>query len=353
MPLSRDTVSLIHRLPKVELHLHLEGSVRPEALRDLARRKNDQCAEAAEKWIQERERTRFRYPEFLDFLNAFKQLSLLLDTPGDYAFATTRLMEELATQNVRYAEVTLSAGVVLWKGQSLEAIFEAVSDASNAASRRLGIGIGWIFDAVRQFGVDPGREVLRYAGRFRSAGVVGFGIGGDEVRGPANVFVDVYREARELGLHTTAHAGESAGPESVRDAVDLLKAERVGHGTCAARDARTMDLLAERQITIEACPTSNLGTGLIDQIAAYPLRRFLEAGVPVTINSDDPAFFNTTLEKELVLAAEHFSLSAEETVALMRNAIRGAFLDDPARDLLLDELTEAARRPPGTVADIA
>jgi aminodeoxyfutalosine deaminase len=345
-----DFSSFIRRLPKVELHLHLEGSIRPETLREMARLKN-RAVDATEDWIQERERQGFRYPRFSDFLNAFKLLSLLLETPEDYALATTRLIEELAGQNVRYAELTLSAGVVLWKKQPLEAIFEAAAEAADTASHRLGLQVRWIFDAVRQFGLDHAREVLRYAGRFRDRGVVALGIGGDEVRGPAHLFADIFQEARNLGLHTTAHAGEAAGPESIRDAVELLQAERIGHGTSAGRDEDTMKLLSDRQITVEACLTSNLATGLIERVEDYPLRRFLAAGVPVTINSDDPAFFNTSLEQEIILAAERFGLSQGEILGLTRNAIRGAFILEAAQAALLEELAAAVDLSAPALAD--
>jgi aminodeoxyfutalosine deaminase len=328
---------LIRRLPKVELHLHLEGSIRPDTLREMAQRKN-QAVEATESWIQERIQQGFRYPQFSDFLQAFKLLALLLEAPEDYALAASRLIEELAAQNVRYAEITLSAGVVLWKKQSLAATFEAVAEASNLASRRLGVQIGWIFDAVRQFGVEHAREVLHYAARFRDQGVVAFGIGGDEVKGPARLFADVFREARDRGLHTTAHAGETVGPESVRDAILLLKAERIGHATSAGRDQDTIQMLAERQVTVEVCLTSNLATGVIDRIEDYPLQRFLAAGVPVTISSDDPAFFNVSLEQELVLAAEHFGLTETGILDLTRNAVRGAFVPETARRALLEQM---------------
>jgi aminodeoxyfutalosine deaminase len=341
MPQPVDLEPFIQRLPKVELHLHLEGSIRPATLREIAQRK-ERLLEETENWIEEREQQGFRYPQFGDFLNAFKLLSLLLETPADYALATTRLMEELSAENVYYAEVTLSAGVVLWKKQSLDAVFEAVAEAASDASARLGLEMSWIFDAVRQFGVDHVREVMRYAARFRKQGVVAFGIGGDEVRGPARLFVDVYREARDLGLHLTAHAGESAGPESVRDAVEQLRAERIGHATNAARDPETVRLLAEHRTAVEACLTSNLATGSIGRIEDYPLRRFIASGVRVTINTDDPAMFATGIGREMCLAASHFALTADEVVGLTENAIRAAFVSPAVQKRLLDELCQAA-----------
>ncbi len=336
-----DLEPLIQRLPKVELHVHLEGSIRPATLREMAKRKR-RLFDETEDWIREREEQGFRYPEFGDFLNAFKLLSLLLETPDDYALAATRLIEDLSAQNVRYAEVTISAGVVLWKKQSLDAVFEAVAEAAKEAADKLGLRVAWIFDAVRQFGVDHVREVMRYAAHFREKGVVAFGIGGDEVRGPARLFADVYREARDLGLHLTAHAGESAGAESVRDAVERLGAERIGHGASAARDPEVVRLLAERHTTVEACLTSNLATGSIERIEDYPLRLFLARGVPVTINTDDPAMFDTNIGRELCLAASHYALTKGEIIQLMENAIRGAFAAGAVKESLGDELSRSA-----------
>jgi aminodeoxyfutalosine deaminase len=341
MPDAPDLRTLITRLPKVELHLHLEGSIQPATLREMARRKGRLGAEA-EQWIADRERDGFRYPRFTDFLNAFRLLSLLLETPDDYALAATRLIEALRAENVRYAEITLAAGVVLWKKQPLDAVMAAVKRASDEACARLGVRVAWILDAVRQFGADHVRTVMRHSARLRDHGVVAFGIGGDEARGPAELFVEVYREARDLGLHLTAHAGEASGPQSVRDAVELLGAERIGHGTSAGRDPALLRLLAERRVPLEVCLTSNVATGVIPRLDDHPLRAFLEAGVRVTLNSDDPAMFATSLEREMLLAAEHFRLAAGEVMALASNAIRAAFLPERERARLLAEL-EGAR----------
>lgn len=333
--------SFITRLPKVELHVHLEGSARPETLRELARAKG-RHENVVEEWIAEREQTGFRYPNFRDFINSFTAITLLLETPADYALITTRLCEWLAEQNVRYAEVTLSAGVVLWKKQSLEAVFEGVAAATHEAQKGLGVRIQWILDAVRQFGATHAREVLRRAARFRPQGVVAFGIGGDEVRGPAEQFREVYRESRELGLHTTAHAGETAGPESVRAAVELLGAERLGHGLSAARDPEVLSLLRDCQVPLEVCLSSNLATGMLARVEDHPLRKFLDAGLVVTLNTDDPAMFGTSLVHEMELAADCFSLGRETLVGLCENAIRASFLEEDEKQTLRAELLQAA-----------
>ncbi|MBZ5565134.1 MAG: adenosine deaminase [Acidobacteriia bacterium] len=296
---TRELESFLARLPKVELHLHLEGAVQPETLRELSRRKGWPRRKIAE-WVSRRRQQHYRYRNFQDFLKAFGMITLLLEEPEDYALATTRLMEWLAAQNVKYAEVILSAGVVLWKRQSLEKVFEASAEAARAAGARLGMHINWIFDAIRHFGKRHVRQVLHAAARYRSQGVVAFGIGGDEVRGPAELFAEIYREARGLGLHVVAHAGEAAGAESVRHAIELLGAERIGHGL-----------------------------------------KFLAGGLVVTLNSDDPAMFGTSLENEYLQAARCFGLSREVMAELARQAARSAFLPEEDKRALVEEIDRA------------
>ena len=332
--------ALIGRLPKVELHLHLEGSVRTETLLELSRAKG-RLRKETEDWISQRSRQGFRYSGFAEFLNAFKLVALLMETPSDYALATSRLIEWLAVQNVKYAEIILSAGVLLWKKQSVPAVFEAVAQAAEETGSHLGVRVNWIFDAVRQFGTDHARAVLRWAARFRSAGVVAFGLGGDEHRGPADHFVAVYREARDFGLHVTAHAGETAGPESIRKSVELLGAERIGHGLTAAQDEAVMGLLRDRHIPLEVCPTSNVCTGLLARVEDHPLPRLLQSGLIVTLNSDDPAMFGTSLEGEFVRAARTFRLNEADIVRLSENGIRSAFLPEREQENLLAYLHRA------------
>jgi aminodeoxyfutalosine deaminase len=335
-----DLEALIGRLPKVELHLHLEGSVRGETLLELARAKG-RLRRETEDWIAQRIRRRFRYSGFKEFLNAFKLVALLLETPSDYALVTSRLVEWLAVQNVKYAEIILSAGVLLWKKQSVPAVFEACAQAARETGSRLGVRVNWIFDAVRQFGVGDARAVLGWATRFRTAGVVAFGLGGDEQAGPPDHFVTVYREARDLGLHATAHAGETAGPESIRRSVELLGVERIGHGLTAAQDKGVMGFLRDRSIPLEVCPTSNVCTGLLARLQDHPLPKFLRSGLVVTLNSDDPAMFGTSLEGEFVFAARTFGLDAADILRLSENGIRSAFLPESERENLLTQLNEA------------
>ena len=296
-------------LPKAELHVHLEGSVEPETLHEL-----DPSTPV------EQFRTLYSYADFDAFLRAFGVVGKLLRTPADYALITRRLLQRLAAQNVRYAEIIVSAGVVLWKGQEFGPIFDAIREAAKGAP----VEVRWILDAVRQFGVEPARRVAELAAERVDQGVVAFGIGGSEARGPAEWFTEVFAFAREAGLHLTAHAGESMGPESICAALEL-GAERIGHGIAAAEDARLMEHLRSRDIPLEICITSNLVTGVVKRVEDHPLRRLFDAGVPITLASDDPAMFGCTLTGEYRLAAEKFGFTKAELRGIAENGFRYAF----------------------------
>jgi adenosine deaminase/aminodeoxyfutalosine deaminase len=296
------------QLPKAELHLHLEGSIEPETLVEL---------DPALTLDQAREH--YRYADFLGFLKAYVWANRKLNTPRDYALITRRLLDRLEAQNVRYAEINLSVGVMLWREQDPERNFAAIREAAEGSRVRL----RWIFDAVRQWGPEHARQVARLAAAHRAEGVTGFGVGGDEARGPIEWFGDVFRYAREQGLHILPHAGETTGPETVRAAVQL-GAERIGHGIGAAADAALMAELAERDVPLEISISSNVATGAVASLAEHPVRRLFDAGVPLTLNTDDPAMFHTTLNGEYKLAAERFGFTREELTKLAANSFRYA-----------------------------
>jgi aminodeoxyfutalosine deaminase len=299
----------ILQMPKAELHLHLEGSVEPETLHEL-----DPSTPVEEF------RALYRYADFDAFLQAFAGVGKRLRTPGDYALITRRLLERLAAQNVRYAEIIVSAGVVLWKGQAFAPIFEAISQAAAGSP----VEVRWILDAIRQFGAEPAMQVAKLAAERVDRGVVAFGIGGNEERGPAAWFTDVFAFAHEAGLHLTAHAGESMGPDSIRAALKL-GAERIGHGIAAVRDESLMCHLRERDIPLEICITSNLVTGVVRRVEEHPVRRLFDAGVPIILNTDDPAMFGCTLVGEYRVAAERFGFTEEELGGIAENGFRYRF----------------------------
>jgi aminodeoxyfutalosine deaminase len=297
------------RLPKAELHLHLEGSVEPGTLRELDPLTSLEALRAL-----------YEYEDFDAFLRAFGAVGKRLRSPADYGLITRRLLESLDAQNVRYAEITIAAGVVLWKEQEFAPIFDAIA----AAAAESPVETRWIFDAVRQFGVDPARQVAEWAAERQDRGVVAFGIGGSELRGPAEQFGEVFAWAKREGLHLVAHAGEGTSAQSVRDAL-AIGAERIGHGISAADDESLMRELRERDVPLEVCVTSNLVTGVVKRVDDHPLRRLYDAGVPITINTDDPAMFRCTLLREYELAAREFGFTQEELRAVAGNGFRYAF----------------------------
>jgi len=299
----------ILEMPKAELHVHLEGSVEPETLHEL-----DPSTPIEEF------RALYQYADFEQFLKAFGAVGKRLRTPEAYGVATARLLERLAAQNVRYAEIIVAAGVVLWKGQEFAPIFDAISSSAAASP----VEVRWILDAVRQFGVEHAMAVARLAADRVDRGVVAFGIGGNEEKGPAEWFTGVFSFAKGAGLRLTAHAGESMGPESVWAAL-RLGAERVGHGIASVRDLGLLAYLRERNIPLEISITSNLVTGVVAHLEDHPVRRLFDAGVPIVLNTDDPAMFRCTLVDEYRLAARAFGFSEPELRQIAANGFRYAF----------------------------
>jgi aminodeoxyfutalosine deaminase len=299
-------VDLYTRLRKAELHLHLEGSVEPDTVMEIDPSLNEMTV-----------RQKYDHCDFAGFSRSYVWINRQLRTPEHYGLIARRLLERLDAENVTYAEINVSVGVVLWKEQDFEGMFEALTAAAEASP----VEVRWIFDAVRQFGADAAMRVAELAAERTDRGVVGFGIGGDEALGPCGWFKEVFAFARESGLALLPHAGETVGPESVWAALSA-GADRIGHGIRSAEDPELMRELRERDIPLEICITSNVCTGAVDSLEAHPVRRLFDAGVPITLNTDDPALFRTTLANEYCIAAEHFGFSENELRAIAENGFR-------------------------------
>jgi aminodeoxyfutalosine deaminase len=326
--------SFIQTLPKAELHLHLEGSVDPATLVELSRRYNTplptennryDVAGSGDVLTEDDVRRLYSYKDFNGFLMAFKSVTERLRSPEDYELVTYRLMQKLRQQNIVHAEVYVSVGVIRWRGQPVEPIFEGMERGRERGQRDFGVSLLWIFDAVRHFGPQAAAEVFNLAARLRERNVVGIGIGGDEARGPAEGFRDLYKKAADNGLRLTAHAGETTGPESVWGAINI-GAERIGHGLSAASDPELMEVMAQKQVPVEMCITSNLRTGACKEMQDHPVKKFFDEGLMVTLSTDDPAMFQTSLNKEFEIAQHEFNFSEDHLRELARNSIEASFL---------------------------
>ncbi|HWG37307.1 MAG TPA: adenosine deaminase [Terriglobales bacterium] len=312
----------LRQIPKAELHLHLEGSLAPATLWQLSRRQGhphglDSLSAC---------RRLYEFSNFAGFIHAIKTASQLLRDPADYAAAVTALAHSLQVQGIVYAEVFLSVGILLWRQVAVEPYWEAIESARRAAESETGVRIGWLFDAVRQFGAEPFERVLDWALQLAPGGsVLGIGIGGDESQHSASEFAEGYARARAGGLRTTIHAGETCGPESVWDALRHLSPDRIGHGLRAIEDPRLLEELARRGVPLDICPTSNYKTGALFAGQPHPAHDFLRRGVRLSISSDDPGIFGTSLLDEYAWLGEHGGFSSGELRALAQASLGAGF----------------------------
>jgi adenosine deaminase/aminodeoxyfutalosine deaminase len=341
--------AFLRALPKAELHLHLEGSVEPATLLELSRRNAGALPFPGNRYQQpegglpqlsaEEIAALYQYKDFQGFMMAFKAVTERLRTPEDYELATYDLMRGLHQQNVRHAEVFVSVGVVHWRGQEFAPLFAGMERGRLRGEKDFGLSLLWIFDAVRHFGPGAGQRVVEEALRCREASdaVIGFGIGGDELRAGPQLFSEVFGLARQNGLRVTCHAGETAGPGSIWGAINL-GAERIGHALTAHQDRELMAVLVERQVPLEICITSNVRTRCCSVLEKHPVKTYFDCGAMVTLNSDDPAMFGATVQDEYRLAHEMFGFTREQLRELARNSFEASFLPTQKKLLHLNEI---------------
>ncbi|WP_370201433.1 adenosine deaminase [Aeromicrobium sp.] len=328
-------LAFLQGLPKAELHVHHVGSASVEAVAELAARHEGSTPVPTNPTALA---DYFRFTDFAHFVEVYLSVVDLLRTPDDIWTLTHQVGTDLAAQNVRYAELTLTPYTSIVRGIPVEAYLEAVEDARRRVEADTGLVLRWIFDIPGESGLEAADVTLDVALNHAPDALVGFGLGGPEIGVPRPQFAEHFAAARAAGLHSVPHAGESTGPQTIRDAVEHLGAERIGHGIAAAQDPALMALLAERGIVLEVCPTSNVCTRSTPSLDEHPLPTLVAAGVPVTINSDDPPMFGTTLTREYAVAADLLSLDRPGVVDLARAAVDASFAPDAVKTAIRAEL---------------
>jgi len=332
-----DIQAFIRHLPKAELHLHLEGTITPATLVELSQRHD-----SAPFTLPEAEAL-YQFTDFTGFIEAFKAVTRQLIHADDYELAAWRMMQHLAEQGVVHAEVFISVGVIyMWRNHDaacFEPIFEGLERARIRAERELGLSVYWIFDAVRHFTVPEAERVFQKAARMRGEfpSIIGIGLGGDERRCGSEPFRSMYDDARAASLRLTNHAGETTGPEAIWEAL-AIGSERLGHVLSAVEDPELIQELKVRSTGLELNPTSNVRTGVCPSFAAHPLRRYFDAGLLVTLNSDDPAFFGSDIANEYLLAHTEQGFTRDELRHLAANSFHASFLPAETRDSWLSKV---------------
>lgn len=327
-------------MPKVELHVHLEGSIQPETLLRLAERHD---VHLPAKTVGEMQ-SLYQYTTFLHFLEIYQMCTHVLLTSEDFAEITYEFLQQQAEQNVRYSEVMVSLSDHLIRGVPAETVLEGVFEGQRRGERDFNTRMSILLDPGRQW-PSYVTEVSKLAVQHAGNGIIGFGIGGDEANFPPDLFVEDFARVRAAGLHRTAHAGEAAGAESMWGAVRLLGAERLGHGVHAHDDPALFDYLRQHQIAIDMCPVSNVKTGAVTNIAEHPIRRYLEGGLLVTVNSDDPPMFGTSITNEYRVLHDTLGFSESELQQLSLNAVQASFLPEREKKLLRRELESGFEVP--------
>ena len=332
-PHTEESLAAIAEMPKLELHLHHEGAAPPSFIRGLAKEKGLNLDGVF------RSDGSYAFSGFEHFLSVYEAATTVLKTPEDYHRLTVALLEESASNGVIYTESFLSPDFC--GGGDLGAWREylaAIREAADLCERDMGITLRGIVTCVRHFGPDKAKKAARCAAETAGEFITGYGMGGDENRGSLKDFAYSFDMAREAGLQLTVHAGEWRGPREVAEAVDDLRVSRIGHGVRAAEDPALMDRLAENGICLEVCPGSNVALGVYHRLEAHPIETLRDRGVPITVSTDDPPFFHTTMRDEYVSLARTFGWQAEDFARLNATALAHAFCDEVTRDAIAKRL---------------
>ncbi|MDY7087258.1 MAG: adenosine deaminase [Actinomycetota bacterium] len=330
-----ELTSFIAGLPKAELHVHHVGSASPRIVAELAARHEGASPVPADPVALA---DYFAFRDFAHFIEVYLSVVDLIRDDEDVRVLTFEVARELARQQVRYAELTITPYSSVKRGIPAKAFCEAIEDARRGAAAEFGVDLRWCFDIPGEAGLAAAEETLRIALDERPDGLISFGLGGPEVGVPRPQFKPFFDQARAAGLRSVPHAGETTGPQTVWDALRELGAERIGHGISAAQDPELLAYLAEHRIPLEISPTSNVRTRAVGSIEEHPLAELVGAGVPVSINSDDPPMFGTTLEEEYAVAARLLDLDERGVAELAKAGVEQSFLDPAGKSALLAEI---------------
>ncbi|MFJ3234786.1 adenosine deaminase [Streptomyces sp. NPDC086787] len=333
---ARDLHAFIAGLPKAELHVHHVGSASPRIVSELAARHPDSRVPTDPEALADY----FTFTDFAHFIEVYLSVVDLIRTPEDVRLLTYEVARDMARQQVRYAELTITPFSSTRRGIDERGFMDAIEDARKAAEAEFGTVLRWCFDIPGEAGLEAAEETARLAtdDRIRPEGLVSFGLGGPEIGVPRPQFKPYFDRAIAAGLHSAPHAGETTGPETVWDALTELRAERVGHGTSSARDPKLLAHLAEHRIALEVCPTSNIATRAVRRLDEHPIKEFVAAGVLVTVNSDDPPMFGTDLNNEYAVAARLLDLDEHGLAGLAKNAVEASFLDPAGKARIAEEI---------------
>ncbi|ARE74269.1 adenosine deaminase [Streptomyces sp. Sge12] len=329
-----DLHPFIAGLPKAELHVHHVGSASPRIVAELASRHPDSKVPTDPEALADY----FTFTDFAHFIEVYLSVVDLVRTPDDVRTLTFEVARDMARQNIRYAELTITPYSSTRRGIDEKAFMEAIEDARRAAETELGVILRWCFDIPGEAGLEAAAETARLAVDLHPEGLVSFGLGGPEIGVPRPQFKPYFDAARAAGLHSVPHAGETTGPETIWDAIRDLGAERIGHGTSATQDPELLAYLAEHRIALEVCPTSNIATRAVTDLDLHPVKEMVAAGVLVTINSDDPPMFGSDLNNEYAVAARLLDLDERGLAQLAKNAVEASFLDPAGKAKLTAEI---------------
>ncbi|MFD5506865.1 adenosine deaminase [Streptomyces sp. NPDC127051] len=329
-----DLNPFIAGLPKAELHVHHVGSASPRIVAELASRHPDSKVPTDPEALADY----FTFTDFAHFIEVYLSVVDLVRTPDDVRTLTYEVARDMARQNIRYAELTITPYSSTRRGIDEKAFMEAIEDARKAAETELGVILRWCFDIPGEAGLEAAAETARLAVELHPEGLVSFGLGGPEIGVPRPQFKPYFDAARAAGLHSVPHAGETTGPETIWDSIRELGAERIGHGTSATQDPELLAYLAEHRIALEVCPTSNIATRAVTDLDRHPVKEMVQAGVLVTINSDDPPMFGSDLNNEYAVAARLLDLDERGLAQLAKNAVEASFLDEAGKAKLSAEI---------------